>query len=213
MIGISQTGSLVRSVTALNSFKNVWLLVYAPVSLFPSALTIEPVNVATSMTRSAPSFWANHSASAKVKRPSASVDMTSIVLPLAAVSISSGTIASFPIRLSVAATMVITLALSSRRAIPSIAETTAAAPAISTFIPGILVGVFNEYPPVSYITPFPTRAVYGDFPSLLYLIAINLGSSVDPLLTPKYAPIFISSMACLSYTSTVTFSYLSNPLA
>ena len=62
------------------------------------------------------------------------------------VRISSGTIAPSPILLSVAATIAITFAFTSSLTSAFIAPITAAAPAISTFIPGILVGVFKEYP-------------------------------------------------------------------
>src|ERR1043165_8744716 len=55
-----------------------------PVFTSPSAIETAPVSVAMSMTRVAPSFFAYATASARIRRPSASVLMISMVLPVIA---------------------------------------------------------------------------------------------------------------------------------
>ena len=130
-----------------------------------------------------------------------------MVLPFAAVNTWSGTMAPSPIRLSVSATIAITLAFSFSLAMASMAEITAAAPAISVFMPGMPVDVLMEYPPVSYITPLPTRAMgFSNLSFPLYLMRISLGSSLEPLFTPRYDPMFISSICFLSYKVTSMLS-------
>ena len=66
----------------------------SPAILSPSAIVTAPVSVARSMIASAPSSLASDSASARIRRPSASVLSTSTVLPLRIVSTSPGRIAA-----------------------------------------------------------------------------------------------------------------------
>ena len=74
-------------------------------SSFPSATTIAPVSVATSTRCVAPSFRAYQSPSPRISRPSASVLITSTVLPSALFRMSPGLMARPPGMFSVAGTI------------------------------------------------------------------------------------------------------------
>jgi len=66
---------------ASNSLAAASLFAYQPVQVLPSATTMAPVRVALSTSRSGCSVLAYASASARIRRPSASVLMISTVLP------------------------------------------------------------------------------------------------------------------------------------
>ena len=77
-----------------------------------------------------------------------------------------------------------------RREIASNVPMTAAAPPISIFISAIPADGFIEIPPVSKVTPLPTRAIVPFFLYCLpYSSVINFGSFSLPLLTPITPPI------------------------
>ena len=103
-----------------------------------------PVSVATSMIASGSSTAAIASASARISRPSASVLVTSTVLPLYIVSTSPGRIAVPDSMFSAIGAYVVTATGSSSAAMAKVAAITAAAPAMSYFIvaielPGLMV--------------------------------------------------------------------------
>ena len=87
--------------------------------------------------------------------------LTSIVVPLAAVTMSPG-LTERPLgRFSVAPTTAITSSGSSRRAIAPTPSSTLAAPDMSNFISDIFAEGFSEIPPLSKVTPLPTRPSTG----------------------------------------------------
>jgi len=147
----------------------------------PSATITAPVSVARSTICSAPSERACQRQSASTSRPSASVLLISIVLPLAAVTMSPGLI-EWPLgRFSVAPTTATSLTGRRMRAIVATASITAAPPDMSNFISDIFAPGFNEMPPLSNVTALPTSPRVGpdgapeDGPS--YLMVISAGSS------------------------------------
>ncbi len=127
----------------------------------PSAEMIAPVSVAMSTSRSAPWLTACVRQSASTSRPSASVLMTSIVVPLAAVTTSPGLTAWPDGMFSVAPTTAMTRTGSRSSAIASIAPSTVAPPDMSNFISNILLAFLIEMPPVSNVTALPTSPSTG----------------------------------------------------
>ena len=115
-----------------------------------------PVSVARSTTRSAPSDTAWCRQSASTSRPSASVLLTSIVFPFAAVTMSPGFTERSLGRFSVAPTTPTSFTGSCSRAIAATASTTAAPPDMSNFISAIFAPGFSEMPPLSNVTALPT---------------------------------------------------------
>ena len=170
-----------------------------------------PVSVAISITFFAPRRQAYHTPSASTMRPSASVETTSIVLPLAARTISPGRCALPSGIFSAQASTPITLQGSPRRAIARIAPSTSAAPVISSFISPMLSSGLMEMPPLSKVTPLPTKAVYGASPAPLYCSAIMRGGFSLPRPTASIASMPLSFKSTSS--STVTSSGSSLPIA
>ncbi len=120
-----------------------------------------PVSVARSTIRSAPSSTAWQRQSASTSRPSASVLLTSIVLPLDALTMSPG-LTERPLgRFSVAPTTATSLTGSRRRATAATASITAAPPDMSNFISDIFGPGFSEMPPLSNVTALPTKPSAG----------------------------------------------------
>ena len=109
----------------------------------------------------APSWRAYHNPSARMSRPSASVLITSTVLPLALNSTSPGLIARPPGMFSVAGTIPTTRVGALRSAMARIAHATAAPPAMSSFIRSIPSAGLMEMPPVSNVMPLPTSPSTG----------------------------------------------------
>ena len=97
------------------------------------------------------------SPSPRIRRPSASVLITSTVLPLAPVSTSPGFIARPPGMFSVVGTTPTTRIGAFSSAIARMAQTTAAPPAMSSFIRSMPSAGLIEIPPVSNVIPLPTR--------------------------------------------------------
>ena len=96
---------------------------------------IEPVSVAMSTSRSAPSLTACVRQSASTRRPSASVLMISIVVPLAAATDCLPCLTAWPSGMfSVAPTTATTRTGRRSSAIASIAPSTAAPPDMSNFM-------------------------------------------------------------------------------
>ena len=132
-----------------------------PLVTLPSATTTAPVSVATSTRWVAPSCRAYHRPSPRIRRPSASVLITSTVLPDALVSTSPGRIALPPGMFSAVGTMPMTRIGAFSSAIARIAQATAAPPAMSSFICSIFSAGLIEMPPVSKVMPLPTRPSTG----------------------------------------------------
>mmetsp|Transcript_38693 Transcript_38693/g.101495 ORF Transcript_38693/g.101495 Transcript_38693/m.101495 type:complete len:275 (-) Transcript_38693:381-1205(-) len=172
----------------------------------PSATMTAPVSVAMSTIASiCPRASAYTSASARVRRPSASVLMTSIVFWLEATRMSPGRIASAETMFSHAATMKCTSTpLGARPATTRAVPSTAPAPPMSNFIFSIIdpAPALMLYPPESNVSPLPTR------PSFLvagpsggvYVRWMNLGGSHAPCETPRYAPMPRASHSSFSST-------------
>ena len=101
---------------------------------------------------------ARPSASASTSRPSASVLVISTVVPSYVVSTSPGRKDAPPTMFSASAANPVTRIGSSSRAMVSTACTTAAAPAMSSFIVGMLAAGLMVSPPESNVMPLPTSA-------------------------------------------------------
>ena len=103
-------------------------------------------------------FWrAYQSASARTSRPSASVFVTSIVLPFIAVRMSPGRYAWPPGMFSQDATTLSTRTGRPRSAIAPVASITAAPPAMSPFMSSMRRDGLSEIPPVSNVIALPIR--------------------------------------------------------
>ena len=124
-------------------------------------MTIPPVSVAISTSRSAPSEIACVMQSPITRRPSASVLLISIVVPFDAVTMSPGRIERPFSMFSVAPTTPITRTGSPSRAIAPTAWTTAAPPDMSNFISCIFAAGLIEMPPLSNVTALPTSPSTG----------------------------------------------------
>ena len=130
-----------------------------PLVSLPKAMITAPVSVAMSITFLAPIWQAYQTASASTMRPSASVETTSMVLPLAARTMSPGRCALPSGIFSAQASTPITLHFRPKRAMARIAPSTAPAPVISSFISPMLSSGLMEIPPLSKVMPLPTKAV------------------------------------------------------
>ena len=130
----------------------------APDMRFPSAVTHAPVRVARSTISSAPCAAAYPTASARVRRPSASVFPLSMVWPLLARTTSPGFTAVPDGRFSVAAAMPTTFTFGFSCATARMVCKTAAAPAMSSFMDAMPSAGFRLSPPESNVMPLPTMA-------------------------------------------------------
>ena len=92
------------------------------------------------------------------KRPSASVLVTSTVVPSNIVMTSLGRWASAPGMFSASASHAVTRIGSARRAAVTMAPSTVAAPAMSDFISGMDEAGLRDRPPESKVMPLPMRA-------------------------------------------------------
>ena len=136
-------------------------VLHNPPILSPRAMTQAPVRVARSTMASTSNFSAKTRASARVSRPSASVLLTSMVLPLEAVRISPGCMAWPLIIFSVAAQIKWTSALGLICPIALAAPRVAAPPPMSIFMVSMPLPtplMFN--PPESKVTLLPTMASF-----------------------------------------------------
>jgi hypothetical protein len=84
--------------------------------------------------------------------------VTSTVMPLRAVRTSPGRIAEAPGMFSTRGRMAVTAVGSSSSAAAVTAARMAAAPAMSSFMPSMPAPRLRSIPPVSKVTPLPTRA-------------------------------------------------------
>ena len=113
-----------------------------------------------SSTTSGFSSTAATSASAITSRPSASVLSTSTVVPPRIVSTSEGRCAVPEGMFSATASQPVTATGSPRRAAASTVCSTAAAPAMSDFMPTMPSAVLIDSPPESNVMPLPTSATW-----------------------------------------------------
>mmetsp|Transcript_58070 Transcript_58070/g.160579 ORF Transcript_58070/g.160579 Transcript_58070/m.160579 type:complete len:304 (-) Transcript_58070:866-1777(-) len=204
--GIRQMVSPVASELASRALARSSSGDHIPAYLSPRATMHAPVSVAMSTIASTSSFSANTRASARVRRPSASVLITSIVFPLDAVRISPGRIALSEIMFSHAATMKCTsTSLGLSRPMAFAVPKVAPEPPMSNFISSIKEApTFRLYPPESKVRPLPTIATFlVGVCGGLYVRWMNLGpcSSSEPLATPMYAPMPRASTASRSRIS------------
>ena len=145
-----------RPCAAIASARSRSLLIRATRTL-PRATLTAPVNVAASIMCVAPRRVAYTRASAKTKRPSASVLITSMVLPFMAVTISPGRVAVPLGMFSAIANRQLTRTDGCNRPMAVMAPSMVAAPAMSYFICSMLLGGFSDRPPVSKVMPLPMR--------------------------------------------------------
>ena len=132
--GIGQTRSPASVAVARIASTNEPGFPKRPLKWFPRATAIEPVRVATSTTRFAPSRWAYVMPSTRTSRPSASVLITSTVRPLIALKTSPGLVAPPPGRFSVHGATAMTFAFMPSFAMAATAAITDAAPVMSAFM-------------------------------------------------------------------------------
>ena len=115
-----------------------------------------PVSVARSTRRVAPSRTAYTSPSARISRPSASVLMTSMVVPFMAVRTSPG-LTAWPLGMfSVDGTTASTSTGRPRAATRPAPSITAAPPHMSIFMSSMPLEGLMEMPPLSKVTALPT---------------------------------------------------------
>ena len=120
---------------------------------------IAPVRVARStISCGLKRSWQYHSASARTSRPSASVLSTSIVWPDIERTMSPGRCAVPDGMFSTSPTMPTALTLALRAPSRRISPITTPAPAMSHFMSPMPAAGLIEMPPVSKVTPLPTKA-------------------------------------------------------
>src|SRR6185312_14351766 len=142
--GIRHTCSPPSSPAASMRSTNASSFAKTPACQSPSATTIAPVSVARSTTWVAPWRRAWYRQSARTSRPSASVFVISMVLPLAAVTTSSGRMPVAETRFSTAPTTQTTSIGRPSSAIAAVASSAAAAPDMSNFMPLMLRAGLSE---------------------------------------------------------------------
>ena len=137
-----------------------------------------PVSVARSTTRAAPCSRTHHvSASARISRPSASVLLTSTVLPFSWVMMSPGRIERPEGMFSVEGTTATMSRSMPSSAIAPIASITAAPPDMSIFISCMPADGLIEMPPESKVTALPTMPSTSPDPRPEWRSVIRRGSS------------------------------------
>ena len=130
-----------------------------PACRLPVATDCAPVSVAMSMIWEGWRLRAAHATpSDSTSRPSASVLLTSTERPEYMLRMSSGRRECGPTALSAMHRTAVRRRGNPSRTHASNAASTAAAPAMSLFIPGIPVFDLIDKPPVSYTMPLPTQA-------------------------------------------------------
>ena len=134
-----------------------------------------------------------------MSRPSASVLMTSMVLPERLVTTSPGLTAVPDGMFSVLGMRPTTWTAGLRRPSISKVPSTAAAPDMSYFMSSMFCAGLIEMPPVSNVTPLPTSTI-GAPAAPAYSRAMKRGSSALPCATASSAPMPSRSMAALSST-------------
>ena len=157
--GMGQKSSPATLAASTTSVRVLSQPITAEVRL-PSATIWAPVRVAMSSTASGFSVTAFASASAITRRPSASVLVTSTVLPLNMVITSLGRVASLAGRFSAIANQPVTCTSTPKLAAAITVPSTAAAPAISDFISGMEEAGLIDRPPESKVMPLPIRATW-----------------------------------------------------
>ena len=165
-----------------------------------------PVRVATSTRCVAPSCRAYHKPSPRIRRPSASVLITSTVFPSALFRTSPGLRARPPGMFSAVGTTPITRIGAPSIAMARIAQATAAPPAMSSFMRSMPSAGLIEMPPVSNVIPLPTSPSTGPraAPGGSWRNTISRGGSLLPRATPRSMPIPSASIRFSSSTSTPT---------
>ena len=152
-----------------------------------------------------PSFRAYAMASARINLPSASVLITSIVLPVIARTTSPGLVAFPEGRFSEHGTTPSTGIEGLICAIARIAPITVAPPVMSYFINSMLSPGLSEMPPESKVIPFPTNASSSPPSSVafagVYFKTISLAGSSDPCETLNREPMPSCSIRASSSTS------------
>ena len=136
------------------------------------------------------------------RRPSASVLVTSTVVPSYMVRMSLGLWAPPPVRFSARASQAVTRTGRPRRAAAVTAARTVAAPAMSDFISGMEAAGFRLRPPESKVMPLPTSATWAAAWSGAHSRRTRRGGFTEPWPTPSRPPNPPSSSAASSRTST-----------
>src|SRR6266566_3557511 len=186
--GSGQQRSPARSPASRTSLTSASSFPMAPIATWPRATTTAPVSVAMSSTAAGLKRRTNDSASHRIRRPSASVLMISIVLPKWLFTTSPGFTAVPDGRFSVAGIRPTTLTLGLSRPRTSNVPRTAVAPDLSNFMSSMFSAGLIEIPPESNVTPLPIKAIGAPVPPL-YSRTMKRGSSALPCATARSAPI------------------------
>src|SRR5437867_2755838 len=187
--GSGQQRSPARSPASRTSLTSASSFPMAPIATWPRATTTAPVSVAMSSTAAGLKRRTNDSASHRIRRPSASVLMISIVLPKWLFTTSPGFTAVPDGRFSVAGMRPTTLSFGLRAPSTSNVPSTAAAPDMSNFMSSMFCAGLIEIPPESNVTPFPTRTMGGAAsPAPRYSSTMKRGSCSVPCATASSAP-------------------------
>src|SRR2546428_1190977 len=159
--GKGQQRSPARSPASRTSASRASSFPISPMATWPRATTTAPVSVAMSITAAGLKRRTYDSASHRIRRPSASVLMISIVLPKWLFTTSPGFRAWPEGRFSVAGMRPTTLTFGLSRPSVSNVPSTAAAPDMSNFMSSMFCAGLIEMPPELNVTPLPMSATGG----------------------------------------------------
>ena len=137
-------------------------------------------------------------------RPSASVFMTSTVLPPYIVMTSDGRMAVPEGMFSASASQPVTFTGTSRAAAARTTAKTVAAPAMSDFIVIIEAAGFSEMPPVSKVMPLPTSAMCAAASAGACSMRTSRGGREEPWPIARMPPKPSARRRSSSHTSTLT---------
>ena len=199
--GMGHRASPARAAASTTSRRRAGVPMTPP-TRSPRATIWAPVRVATSMTASGPSWTARARASARTRRPSASVFVISTAVPSYMVMMSPGRWAPPPGMFSASASQASTRTASFWRAAARTTPRTVAAPAMSDFISGMEAGCLRDRPPESKVMPLPTRATRERARRGAQVTRTRRGGWAEPRPTPTMPPKPPFSSASSSRTST-----------
>src|SRR6184192_387267 len=159
--GSGQQRSPARSPASRTSARRASSFPISPIATWPRATTTAPVSVAMSITAAGLKRRTYDRASHRMRRPSASVLMISIVLPKWLLTTSPGFTACPEGRFSVEGMTPRTLTFGWSSPTVSKVPSTAAAPDMSNFMSSMFCAGLIEIPPESNVTPLPMSATGG----------------------------------------------------
>ena len=204
--GMRHSFSPMPAPAARSRLESCVLLQNKPARSWPRATMMAPVRVESSTIACGLNFsCAYHIASHRIRRPSASVLMTSTVWPDIDFTTSPGRCALPSGMFSTRAHTATTFALALRPAIRAMAPVTAPAPPMSHFMSSMPPAGFSEMPPVSKHTPLPISAT-GAWPLGPFIQVMTRSCESRPLPCPTASSVSMPSFFISASPSTSTFT-------